>query len=610
MTGTVDEVLTADGPTAAYAAAAEEQLRAAAPDLVGAFRDALPAAADTVARRVFSAAYREDLVEVPPTWSGERVLLPRAGSGFQVVATTPHAFDRLEVADELRIDPAVLLAQLCQRAEVADIQRVGGELADATAALAIGYARRAIADLRHRERAAATGARDCLDLAADLPDADEQCLFFERLATDGHNLHPCGRTRWGWSVADLLAHDLESSGTHIGLVGVRRELHIGDDIGAELARHYPEWAVGLDRHQYALTPVHRWQRDRIIRGRHAGLIEDESLVLLDDTDLAGYPTASLRTLLLAPDDAGQRRYLKLSLDIQVTSTRRGISAASAHNGPILSAVLGRLVDGESLGRFLLMSETAGCSALATGGSTRDLSAIVRSGLTGRLAEGELPVPALALPARSPVTGRTVLAELVARFAARSGIVSPRDAAIDFLDEYARLLLPPLLRLATGHGVAMEAHLQNCIPTFLDGLPHRMAIRDLAGLRIYPPRLRPEPPLWPGSLVVTGDLDVMRSKLAYTALQAHLGEVIVQLGQSHGLSERAAWSVVRSVLDEEYGRLAANPALAARAVDDHAFLTAPSLPHKALLRMRLSGPGDIYVQVDNPLRSTAAAPVLP
>jgi hypothetical protein len=47
--------------------------------------------------------------------------------------------------------------------------------------------------------------------------------------------------------------------------------------------------------------------------------------------------------------------------------------------------------------------------------------------------------------------------------------------------------------------------------------------------------------------------------------------------------------VRSVVDEV---LEGHP--------DHAFFTAPTLPHKALTRMRLAGAGDVYVPVRNPL----------
>jgi D-ornithine---citrate ligase len=625
----VAEVLTADGPTAAAVATAQARLAEIAPDLLAGFEAALPRAADVVARRLFGAAYREGLIDAPPAWSGGRVFVPRPESGYHVVHTEAHAFDRLEVVDELITDPAALLGTLCPEVDPDALDRVAAELADATVGLALALARRERADDAYRSQARSLGARDSLDLAtasagADatagsghgrpgegrqgVPDADQVCLFFERLATEGHNLHPCGRTRLGWRVDDLLAHDLESPASQVALVAVRREVHLGDDVGADLARHHPEWVVGLDRHRYAATPVHVWQRDQVIRPRYPELIEDGSLILLEHTELPAYPTSSLRTVLLPPDGTGTRRYLKLSLDIQVTSTRRGISAASAHNGPVMTGVLGRLLDDVGEGRFLLMAEPAGSAFLAPGGSMRDLSAIVRTGLTGRLEPGEIPVPALALPARSPVTGTTVLAELVDRYAAELGVGSARDAALDFLDEYARLLLPPLLQLATRHGIALEAHLQNCIPTFVGGVPHRMAVRDFAGLRVHLPRLNPEPPLWPGSAIVTEDVDLMRAKLGYTAFQAHLGELVLSLAGSHDLSERAAWSVVRSVIDEVYADLAAQSGIAHRAVADHAFLTAPTVPHKALLRMRLDDRGDIYLPVDNPLR--AAESVLP
>src|SRR5262249_23268249 len=167
---------------------------------------------------------------------------------------------------------------------------------------------------------------------------------------------------------------------------------------------------------------------------------------------------------------------------------------------------------------------------------------------------------------------------------------------------------PLLRLATRHGIAIEAHLQNCILTFRDGVPHRLALRDFAGLRVHRPRLSARGhalALWPGSVVGTDDADGMRAKPAYTALHAHLGELAVRLVESHGLDEPAAWRSVRGVVDEVYDELradpAVDPAVATDAAADHAFLTAPIVPHKALVRMRVHRGGDLYVSVSNPLR---------
>jgi D-ornithine---citrate ligase len=551
---------------AAAAAQAEAQLSAAAPHLVDGYRAALPAAADLVGRRLLGALFRENVVSV------------RKGPGRM------HAFNRFEYDSAGTGEPAVLLPP-----DGAD--GLATEVTDAAVNLALAYARRVLADAAVRERAERAGTTDMLGtLTGATP--DEHALELERLATDGHNLHPCGRTRLGWQVPDLLHHDLETDGTRVDFVAVRRDRLVGDDVGAVLAQAYPQLPPLPPG--YVLLPVHAWQLDSVIRQRYADLLREGAIHPLR-VSLPAWPTAALRTLLLPPAADGHHRYLKLSLDILVTSTRRSISVASTRNGPAVSAVLARLTAGEE--RMLLLPEVAGAAVPVEPGRDRDLAAILRTGLDGRLEPGEVPVPGGALPSRSPVSGQTVLAELVDQYAATTGRTDRARAALDFVDEYARLLLPPLLRLMTRYGVGLEAHLQNCLPTFVAGVPHRIALRDFAGMRVHQPRLAAagvDLPLWPQSVIATDDETVLRSKVGYTALQAHLGELVVRLVESHGLDEPAAWRRVRAVVDESYSDLPA---------EDHGFFTAPTMPHKALVRMRMAaGSGDMYVPVDNPLHA--------
>jgi siderophore synthetase component len=559
-------------PSLADAAAqTEAQLAATAPHLVDGYRAALPAAADLVGRRLLGALFRENVVAV------------RKGPGRQ------HAFNRYEFDSAGTGDPATLLPP-----DGAD--GLAGEVTNATVNLAVAYARRPAIDAALRSRADAMGAADLLAAVAGEPRApDEQALVLERLATDGHNLHPCGRTRLGWQVPDLLRHDLETDTMSVDFIAVRQDRVGGDDIGAVLAQAYPD--LPAPPPGYDLHPVHTWQLDAVVRPRYADLLRDGSLRPLG-VSLPARPTTALRTLLLPAAADGRHRYLKLSLDILVTSTRRSISVASARNGPAVSAVLQRLLAEEE--RVVLLAEVAGAAVPAGPGRDRDLAAIVRTGLDGRLGAGEVPVPGSALPARSPISGQTVLAELVDRYAATTGRADRARAALEFVDEYARLLLPPVLRMATRYGVGLEAHLQNCLPTFVAGVPHRLALRDFAGIRLHLPRLAAagvDLRLWPGSVIATDDETVLRSKVEYTALQAHLGELVVRLVASHGLDEPAAWHRVRSIVDEVYAGL---PGGVPRA--DHAFFTAPVVPHKALVRMRLAGGGDLYVPVDNPLHA--------
>ena len=426
---------------------------------------------------------------------------------------TRHAFNRVEYPSSGVGDPVALLDGI-------DAPGFAAELRNAVINLAIAMGR----------PAAPVG---------DGP--DWQAIGLERLAVSGHNLHPCGRTRLGWDTGDVLAYDMETAQTRVGFVAVRPDLVVGDAM-------FPEGIVA----------VHPWQRDMVLPARYGDLLRDGSLKILDE-ELDAVPTAALRTLWVP--SLGE--YLKVSLDIQVTSTRRSISVASTRNGPALSKLLHRLVDDD---RIMLLAETAG-SAVPVG-SGRDLSAIRRDGLAGRLHEGERVVPGVALP--------LLLDELVTG--------NPET----WLREYAELLLPPLMRL-TAQGVAFEAHLQNCLPTFVGGRPHRLALRDFAGLRLHLPRLAAnghDVMLWPGSVVGTDDLTIFRAKIGYTLFQAHLGEIVLRLD----LDEDRAWRIIREVLDT------------CCSGDDHAAFTAPLVPHKALVRMRLAGEGDLYIPVRNPLHA--------
>ncbi len=404
---------------------AQAALAVHAPDLLDAYVTALPAAADTVGRRLRGALVREDIGDA------------RARNAGQGVA---HGFDRVEFATAGVADPVDLLGARHAPGFAAELRNAVVNLAIATA--------------RHRP----------VEATGD-PDADATAQ--ERLAVAGHNLHPGGRTRLGWDTTDVLAYDLEAGGTTAGFVAVRDDVHLGDDVGAALREAYPQLPGAPPG--YRLQPVHPWQRDAVLRTRHRDLIDDGALIILD-AELPAVATASLRTLLLPPAADGRRRYVKVSLDIQVTSTRRSISIASTRNGPAVSALLATLVAADPDGhRLLLLDETAGAAVPA--GSGRDVSAILRDGLTGRLEPGERVVTGIALP--------FLAGGLVDEYAGTTGRSGGAPAALAWFGAYARLLLPPVLRL-TGHGVALEAHLQNCLPTFAGGVPHRMAVRDFAG----------------------------------------------------------------------------------------------------------------------------------
>ena len=182
------------GMTSSAAAAAEAELDGLEPGLVAGLRRELPRAMDVVARRLVSAAYREGLSRDVVTWVDGKATLPRASGGVQVAPASLYAFDRLEFDDPLAGDPAELLKRLVPGG--ADPLRE--ELADASVNLALALTRRSEMERDLVAQARASGAADLIDLWAGI-DPDERGVNYERLATEGHNLHPCARTRLGWA---------------------------------------------------------------------------------------------------------------------------------------------------------------------------------------------------------------------------------------------------------------------------------------------------------------------------------------------------------------------------------------------------------------------------
>jgi siderophore synthetase component len=529
--------------------------------------------------------------------------------------------------------PQDLVALLAEYEPVPGWQSFAAELADAVANLTLAYARSAQRRLALRQVAIQLDAPDTVILAqlvAARDVAEDVMVFFEQLNTEGHNLHPCGRGRLGMQPADLLRHDLESeTSTDLILVGVRRARiestpdELGRDIGQLLWAEYPRLDTAVREHfradqldpaGYVFLPVHIWQLEQIVRPLLADEIADRTVVPVLTARLTGVPTSSVRTLLTERSPAGRRLLVKTALDTLIGSTRRSISAHTTNNGPVYTRLLHQIIEREPglTGRIVLLDELAGASYrpqahdLDPDRRSRALSALVRRDISAYLHPGELPIPACALPARSPVTESSLLVELVTRYAATRDEPDLGAAGLSFAEDYAALLLPVSVILMTKYGIAVEAHLQNSIFTFVDAVPTRLVLRDWGGMRIYPPRLRRQGLCLdprPGTVTVTDDVHVMRAKLLYTALSNHLGEVVAHLVARCGVDPHAAWQRLRAILEGLLADLDADPALRADVAADRAVLLGPTLPIKAFVRMRLNpAGGDQYTQVGNPLHA--------
>lgn len=475
-------------------------------------------------------------------------------------------------------DPAALLHLLAPEAP----DQLAEELTDAHIGLTL-------AQTRYRQRnaelatiAAQNQTTTTLDVAHHLQHADSRflpCRLFEPLAVNGHHLHPCARTRLGWTHTDRQQYDLESTNPLSIRFISADPAHVtatpdehGNHLGTHLQRLHPHLDVPHDR---ILIPVHPWQYDNVVRPGYRHLFDNDVLTPHPELTVDAYPTTSIRTLITPTG-----HYLKCSLSIHITSTNRGISPATAHNGPVLSRTLTHIITNDQVlhPRISVLPEPAAVSLP----ESRDLTCILRGNLHPHTTTDTIPIPATALPARSPISDLRIITELA----------DTHGDPTDFLRRYTDLLLTATLHLAGTYGIAAEAHLQNCVPTFRHGTPQHLILRDLGGTRILTTRLHHtghHPPLHPESVITTQDPDTMRAKLAYTALQNHLPALIDALAHDNRLQSSHAWDIIANTI--------ANTDMPDA---DRAFYTAATVPHKALLTMRITGANDHYTAVPNPL----------
>lgn len=516
--------------------------------------------------RLIDARRQPDALEL--VIGGEPIRLPLARAGA-------FELDRPDLArrgdarlEHALADPFALLDRLeGVTLDLAARRRLRAELASSVDNLASARWARAI---RHRLA------------AARAHDVDPRLTEPEHFVTEGHPWHPMTRTRLGIGRADSLRHAPELlARCPIALV----------ELDAALARVSGDWhersaRFGVEpRPGWVIVPVHPVQRRRL--ARLLPQLWGRALRPIEHPPIAARPLLSLRTAELPGGD----HHVKLSLGIHTTSARRTVSPMSVADGPTISALLEAIRARDPIVRELaIMSEPAAVglepSALpeARRSEARELGAILRVVPAGL---GE-PWVCAALAERWPGSEATLLERACAGFA--GGGVERIAAG---LEVWFERLVPALLRLFVGYGIALEAHLQNTLVVVDAGRPIGFRVRDLGGIRLHRERLRRAgyaPGFDAESFVITDDLDEARGKLVHALVHAQLAHLF-ELADDLGLPESRSWARLATTIDALLHRWASDPAepehLREAASLERERLFEPRVRAKALLRMRLS-----------------------
>jgi siderophore synthetase component len=558
---------------------------------------------------------------------GTRLCAPPAITGAFAEHSAGLTVTLHRAVPELIDHPVALLrAVLAARPTRMDTDRwlhLAAELADSVANHALAL----VGESRRRERLTRDGIpeNNVLRWAARRAAAHlafSPLALFEQAVVDGHPLHPCARVRGGMTTQELFKYSPEwADEVAVRFVAIARSSFAQPSsarrgLTSELRHWHPEAAKAADVHllgarrdpaDYELLPVHPWQLRRILQDRDADALAGGRLIAIPQARILARPLLSLRTLAPAVDR--RAAHIKTSVDIRLTTATRVVSPATAHNGPIMSGLLAEICRRERGfgGRLVSLTELASGSYRPAPGEGVDaaasLAAIIRESPECHTGDGEVALPVAALAARSPLTGRPLLADVLDELAFTRGCLRSTSAG-HFLARYCDCLLPALLTLLSRWGIALEPHGQNAVVVLRNGLPARLLYRDFGSIRVSTTRLartgvRPPPLI--GALP-TDNEDELRAALFFPLVDTNLGQVVAALARVAEADSTRLWRLVAQCCRSAYTTLTADPAIAAQASRDEAALFGPTLPAKSMLRVQLSANPHApqWVAVPNPL----------
>lgn len=284
---------------------------------------------------------------------------------------------------------------------------------------------------------------------------DDPYLRSEQALLTGHTHHPAPKSRGGGPAAGWLPYAPEAHARFpLTLLGLREDTVVdeGDTRALDL--------LGTAPPGYRLLPAHPWQLDLVARDL-APAFADGRLVRLGGTGFPVWPTAAVRTLY-AP---GRDLFLKFSLDVRITNDVRRLWR---HD-------LLRLRATDTAARSALAAFDGPAAWLSDRGhrtadfAHEQLAVVVRDGLRAHLLPGATPYLAAAL-----VEGFD-----------GSPLAATADPA-GWWRAYLARVVPPVLTAFAGHGVVLEAHLQNTLVAVdAGGIPVQALFRDAEGVKLLP-----------------------------------------------------------------------------------------------------------------------------
>ncbi|MFJ9133310.1 IucA/IucC family protein [Streptomyces sp. NPDC102256] len=313
--------------------------------------------------------------------------------------------------------------------------------------------------------------------------------------TEGHPCFVANNGRLGFGVHEYLAYAPEtaspvrlvwlaahrSRAAFTAGVGIAYESFVRDELGTETVERFAGTlsGQGLDPEDYLLIPVHPWQWWNKLSVTFAAEVAQRHLVCLGEGDDEYLAQQSIRTFFNTSHP--EKHYVKTALSVINMGFMRGLSAAYMEATPAINDWLAQLIENDpvlkSTGLSIIRERAAvGYRHLEYEAATdryspyrKMLAALWRESPVSSLREGE-SLATMASLVHVDHEGASFAGALIER----SG-----QAPVEWLRDYLRAYLTPLLHSFYAYDLVYMPHGENVILVLEDGAVRRAVYKDIA-----------------------------------------------------------------------------------------------------------------------------------
>ena len=424
--------------------------------------------------------------------------------------------------------------------------------------------------------------------------------YSESLVLEGHPTHPLTKTKLPLTTEEIRRyapefekiiplHIMLVSSSHIITTSMENdEQYIVNQVIPELKDKLQAFLkpLDLDINDYRAIFVHPWQYDHVIGERFKTWISDKILIPTPFT-VESKATLSFRTMELLHHPF----HIKLPVNVQATSAVRTISTVTTVDGPKLSYALQDMLN--IYPELKVAAEPFGEYINVDPDLARQLACIVREKPV--LTQEGSTIVSASLVNRNPVDDDVVVDSYI------KWIYNEltTESIEQFIRQYTRTLVRPLIAYIQDYGIALEAHMQNTIVNLGPNYQMNFLVRDLGGSRIDLQTLKhklPDVEITNESLIADS-IEAVIGKFQHAVVQNQLAELIHHFNQYDTVNEQALFKIVQQEIET--------------AIDDnknhaealHRVLFGQKISVKALLSMRMENKVKKYLntELENPIK---------